>query len=177
MRSKLKKALRLIRKGKNEIVNLITLLVNSVEPRSLYPPIRTVQMVERWLESKKISFETIEFVQGFRNIVIKIGEQPEDGVVFLGHLDVVSPGDIVKWTHNPFRATRAGNRIYGRGTCDMKGGVAAMLVGESRSQSRSKDVVRECLAHPLLEVDLRGAKGALIPVSYTHLTLPTTERV
>ncbi len=58
------------------------------------------------------------------------------------------------------------------------GGVAAMLVGESKSQSRSKDVVRECLAHPLLEVDLRGAKGALIHISGGNdLTIKEAEEI
>ncbi|MCD6494107.1 MAG: cell division protein FtsZ [Archaeoglobaceae archaeon] len=45
------------------------------------------------------------------------------------------------------------------------GGVAVMLVGESKSQSKAKDVVRDCLSHPLLEVDYRGATGALIHIS------------
>lgn len=46
-----------------------------------------------------------------------------------------------------------------------EGGVAVMLVGESKSQSKAKDVVRDCLNHPLLEVDYRGATGALIHIS------------
>ncbi len=45
------------------------------------------------------------------------------------------------------------------------GDVAALFVGESKSQQRSKDVVRSCLAHPLLEADIRGASGALVHIS------------
>ncbi len=45
------------------------------------------------------------------------------------------------------------------------GDLAVMLFGESRSQNRAKDVVYECLNHPLLEVDYRGARGALIHIS------------
>jgi cell division protein FtsZ len=58
------------------------------------------------------------------------------------------------------------------------GDVAVMLVGESKSQSKSKDVVRDCLDHPLLEVDFRGAKGALIHISGgTDLTLKEAEEI
>lgn len=43
---------------------------------------------------------------------------------FCGHLDVVPFVD--EWKHTPIAATAEGDLIYGRGACDMKGGVAAM---------------------------------------------------
>ncbi len=45
------------------------------------------------------------------------------------------------------------------------GDVAALFVGESKSQQRAKDVVRNCLSHPLLDVNVRGATGALVHIS------------
>ncbi len=45
------------------------------------------------------------------------------------------------------------------------GGVAAMLVGEAKSQNKAREVVRDCLNHPLLDIDYRGATGALIHIS------------
>jgi succinyl-diaminopimelate desuccinylase len=47
-------------------------------------------------------------------------------VHFNSHIDVVEPGS--GWTFDPFAATIANNRIYGRGTCDMKGGLAASVI-------------------------------------------------
>ncbi|MFA4718623.1 M20 family metallopeptidase [Pyrococcus kukulkanii] len=44
---------------------------------------------------------------------------------FNGHYDVVPPGD--GWRHNPFSPTIEGDRIYGRGTTDMKGGISTAL--------------------------------------------------
>ena len=41
-----------------------------------------------------------------------------------GHLDVVPC--VGAWTHTPLAATQEGDRLYGRGACDMKGGIAAM---------------------------------------------------
>ena len=44
-----------------------------------------------------------------------------------GHIDVVSPGDLERWTTPPFDADVRDGRIYGRGAVDMKGGVAAAM--------------------------------------------------
>jgi acetylornithine deacetylase len=49
------------------------------------------------------------------------------GVVLSAHSDVV-PVEGQVWTREPFRLSRAGDRLYGRGTTDMKGFLAAMLV-------------------------------------------------
>lgn len=47
--------------------------------------------------------------------------------VFAGHTDVVPTGDIAQWQHDPFAGTIEDGKLYGRGACDMKGGVAAMV--------------------------------------------------
>jgi succinyl-diaminopimelate desuccinylase len=46
-------------------------------------------------------------------------------LVFAGHTDVVPAGDAAKWRFNPFSAEAADGAIWGRGTADMKGGIAA----------------------------------------------------
>jgi acetylornithine deacetylase len=48
-------------------------------------------------------------------------------LILSGHLDVVPPGDPVTWTVDPWGADVRDGRLYGRGSCDMKGGVAAIL--------------------------------------------------
>ena len=45
-----------------------------------------------------------------------------------GHVDVVPPGDLAAWTDaDPFAGTIANGRLYGRGACDMKGGLVAAI--------------------------------------------------
>lgn len=46
---------------------------------------------------------------------------------FNGHTDVVPPGNPAEWRFDPFSATLAEGRLYGRGACDMKSGVAAFV--------------------------------------------------
>jgi acetylornithine deacetylase len=50
-------------------------------------------------------------------------------ILFLnGHIDAVTPGGIDRWTSHPLKAEVRGGRLYGRGSADMKGGIAGMLV-------------------------------------------------
>jgi len=52
--------------------------------------------------------------------------------VFAGHTDVVPTGPESKWTHPPFQATIKNGLLYGRGTADMKGSIAAMVAATER---------------------------------------------
>lgn len=54
------------------------------------------------------------------------GASPGPCIHFNGHHDVVTVGQ--GWTRDPFGATIEGDRIYGRGACDMKGGLAAAII-------------------------------------------------
>lgn len=47
---------------------------------------------------------------------------------FAGHTDVVPPGADDEWSSDPFEATHRDGYIYGRGSADMKSGLAAMIV-------------------------------------------------
>ena len=48
-------------------------------------------------------------------------------LVFAGHTDVVPPGDATQWRFPPFSGEVADGMLWGRGACDMKGGVAASV--------------------------------------------------
>ena len=61
------------------------------------------------------------------NVVARIeGKRPGPCVHFNGHIDVVPAG--LGWSHDPFGAELRDGRIYGRGSCDMKGGLAAAVI-------------------------------------------------
>jgi len=67
--------------------------------------------------------------EGRRSLVGVIGEGGGGSLVLNGHVDVVSAEPVDRWTKEPFGAEIADGRMFGRGSCDMKGGVAAMLLG------------------------------------------------
>ncbi|GAA10091.1 succinyl-diaminopimelate desuccinylase [Acetobacter senegalensis] len=53
-------------------------------------------------------------------------------ICFAGHTDVVPPGNEAAWTHPPYAAEIDGGVLYGRGACDMKGGIAAFVAAVAR---------------------------------------------
>jgi succinyl-diaminopimelate desuccinylase len=53
-------------------------------------------------------------------------------LAFAGHTDVVPPGDVNRWRFDPFAAEIADGALWGRGACDMKGGVAAAAAAALR---------------------------------------------
>ena len=57
----------------------------------------------------------------------RLGRSGSRRIVLVGHVDVVPVGDPATWTHDPWSAERDGERLYGRGAVDMKGGVASIL--------------------------------------------------
>jgi succinyl-diaminopimelate desuccinylase len=60
------------------------------------------------------------------NLYARIGTE-KPNLVFAGHTDVVPPGDEAAWRHPPFAGEIAGDRLYGRGAVDMKGGIACFV--------------------------------------------------
>ncbi|MDZ5696803.1 acetylornithine deacetylase [Chelativorans sp. M5D2P16] len=60
------------------------------------------------------------------NLFATLGPEGDGGIVLSGHTDVV-PVEGQDWTGDPFRLREADGRLYGRGTCDMKGFIACCL--------------------------------------------------
>jgi succinyl-diaminopimelate desuccinylase len=59
--------------------------------------------------------------------------------VFLGHTDVVPPGNIDQWQSDPFVPSVREGYLYGRGSADMKGSIAAMVVAMERFIAQHPD--------------------------------------
>ena len=57
-------------------------------------------------------------------------------LAFAGHTDVVPPGDKTRWRFDPFSGEIADGELWGRGACDMKGGVAASVAAALRFVAR-----------------------------------------
>lgn len=65
-------------------------------------------------------------IDKYGNIIARIkGNHPGKCVLFDGHIDTVPVGNRSDWSHDPFAGEIENGRLYGRGTTDMKGAVAA----------------------------------------------------
>ncbi|MCP1337730.1 acetylornithine deacetylase/succinyl-diaminopimelate desuccinylase family protein [Hyphomicrobiales bacterium FT118] len=102
-------------------------------PGDAYTP--CAELIGDWMKRRGF---TVEYVRGEgtpgdsdryprTNVIGRIeGRGPGPCVHFNGHIDVVQAGQ--GWTVDPFEAVVKDGRIYGRGTCDMKGGLAAAMI-------------------------------------------------
>ncbi|WP_198586020.1 acetylornithine deacetylase [Pararhizobium haloflavum] len=100
------------------------------------------------------------------NLFATIGPQRDGGIVLSGHSDVV-PTEGQEWTSDPFAVREADGLLYGRGSCDMKGFIAACLavapVFAARELSRpihfafTYDEEVGCLGARALMTDLAAA--------------------
>ena len=92
------------------------------------PPGRTdeaVTVVEEFLGAVGVETERFAVDPAKPNLLARVPGAGERTLLYNGHLDTV-PFDAGAWTHDPL-GERDGDRLYGRGATDMKGGVAAML--------------------------------------------------
>lgn len=73
--------------------------------------------------------QLVEVAPGRPNVVAVVdgGGGPGPTLMFEGHTDVVTEGDLSAWTVDPYGAEIRGGRLHGRGSADMKSGVAAMI--------------------------------------------------
>jgi succinyl-diaminopimelate desuccinylase len=94
----------------------------------------TVAVLARACAARGFEVSTTEVAPGRPNLVATLpgsatggnAGKPVPGVMFLGHSDVVPAGD--GWSRPPFVPVREGDRLYGRGATDMKGGLAAVVL-------------------------------------------------
>ena len=93
---------------------------------------------------KQMGFDEVT-VDKYGNIIGCIkGKRPGKKILFDGHIDTVPVTEETEWVHPPFAAEIHDGKIYGRGTSDMKGAVAAMTcAASSYAKDTGKDFAGE----------------------------------
>ncbi|MBW2634486.1 MAG: M20/M25/M40 family metallo-hydrolase, partial [Deltaproteobacteria bacterium] len=104
--------------------------INSVwDPAAGTSEQEAAEHVARWAEARGFSVQMDQVAAGRPNVIVTWDAGPgRRKLMFEGHTDVVTPGDLEAWHYNPFGAEIKEGRMYGRGTNDTKGNLAAMLV-------------------------------------------------
>ena len=86
-----------------------------------------IEFVEDYLDGWGVPHLRVDYEEGLKtNLYATIGPDIAGGIVLSGHTDVV-PVDGQPWTSDPFTLTPRDARLFGRGTCDMKGFIAVIL--------------------------------------------------
>ena len=108
--------------------------------------------------------------EGRRSLVATRRGAGGRSLLFNGHVDVVSEEPADRWTKLPYGGEIEDGRLYGRGSCDMKGGIAAMLLAVEAADDATGDIVfqsvieEECGGNGALAACLAGpaADGVVI---------------
>ncbi len=147
------------------------------------------EYVVDWFRERGVDAELVyEPYEDRPQAVARVGEG-DPTLVLNGHVDVVPAGDRERWSHDPYGGEVEGDRIYGRGACDMKAGVAAGMLATVAIRDRLRDgelsgsvvmqaVIGEETAEPgtkrLLELGYDGTYGVVLEP--TELRTATSEK-
>ena len=144
---------------------------------SRYSNLALIKDVQGYCEQLGLAVDlTFNEAQDKANLFVTVpagmdADKASGGLVLSGHTDVV-PVDGQEWTSNPFTATIRGDKLYGRGSCDMKGFIACALnlLPQAAKLSRAGELKRPihlalsfdeevgCLGAPLILADI-AARG------------------
>jgi len=115
----------------NEAVRLALDMVNIKSDGAKDGEREVAEYISGYLDGIGIKSEIIEYSRRRCNVIAQIGEG--EGLMLNGHMDTVPLGDIGLWT-NGTGGKIIGGKIFGRGSSDMKGGIAAILAGLHAAQ-------------------------------------------
>jgi len=115
------------RLGSKEREDLVSFLRDLVRIPS--PSTREGALAERVVaEMERLGFRDVR-VDRIGNVIGWVGGDSGPILMLNGHMDTVAVSSAAAWTHDPFGGEVEGGRLYGLGSCDMKGGLAAMVYG------------------------------------------------
>src|SRR5258708_27593973 len=110
--------------------NQLEITREMIQIESMYPPGRELecaQYVGKLLQDAVLQVSYHEFADGRTSVVARLaGAGGKAPICFGGHMDTVPLG-AKPWSKDPFAGEVSAGKIYGRGTTDMKAGVAAYV--------------------------------------------------
>ena len=108
---------------------LLSLVKDLIATNSENPPGKedeVAKIIRDHLEAHGISCKSIG-PNKRPNLVFSSHEEEKGDLLLHGHMDTVPTGDLDSWKYNPFDAQIHDGLLYGLGSCDMKGPVAAII--------------------------------------------------
>ena len=96
-----------------------------------------INLLAKNLKSIGFNCKIINF-KNVKNLYAKLGKSSPN-FCYAGHTDVVPPGNVKKWTTNPFKPIVRNNKLIGRGANDMKASIACFVAAVSRFKNENKN--------------------------------------
>jgi succinyl-diaminopimelate desuccinylase len=120
--------LRTLESREDEIATLCSELVKLPTPNPPGDTAACAAYIQRYFEAHDVPATIHARVDGKANLCARIAGADPRTLLWMGHIDVVPPGDPTAWRDNPYSGRIADGHVYGRGASDMKGSCAAAMV-------------------------------------------------
>ncbi|CAN7777933.1 acetylornithine deacetylase [Caballeronia sp. LjRoot34] len=131
------------------------------DTRSSESNLALIDFIQQYLKRHDVESSLVFDETGRKaNLYATIGPKDRAGLCLSGHTDVV-PADGQPWTVPPFEMTRDSDRVFGRGTADMKGFIAAVLASVPHFVQACREVPIHLAFSYDEEVGCRGVRGLL----------------
>jgi succinyl-diaminopimelate desuccinylase len=151
----------LVRKyvSEDEVVEICRDLVRAPSENPPGNEEAVAKTAENWLKTLDLGCQFVEPLPGRVSTLSSWGSG-ERALLFNGHYDVVPALDVDNWPHPPFGAVVEDGKLFGRGSVDMKGGIAACLAAVSALQRAGLEPKDRLLMHFVADEEALGTHGA-----------------
>ena len=126
----------------NQTISAVELTQTLLRMNTINPPgneDQCTRYLATLLSAAGYDCRLVDFAPHRSTLIARIGgKSDKPPICFTGHVDVVPLGSA-KWTHDPFGAEIVGDKLYGRGSSDMKSGVAAFTIAAIAVANEIKD--------------------------------------
>ena len=175
-----KKVLKIVQNRKDELVELLQNLIRFPSTvgqekeiqKFIYNKFKKMNLeIDMWEPDLKELREHAAFVPypeqekiGYKDRPIVVGKKKGIGggksLILEGHVDVVTPEPLNEWHYNPWGGEIDNERVYGRGACDMKAGIASMIMAMDCVQEAGIELKGDVLLESVIDEE-NGGSGAL----------------
>ncbi len=147
--------------NKKEFINFLTKLIQT---DSYNPPgneLNLAIIIKKFLDDANVKNEIFKFGNNRANLIAYLNNNfNSKNIIYNGHMDVVPPGNIKEWKYDPLSGEIKRNKyIYGRGTSDMKSGLAAMIISLKILKVLDINLDGNLILHSVADEETTGDEG------------------
>lgn len=144
---------------KNELIQLVSDLIKINSENPIGEQHTVTKFIQDYLSRAGIATEIVGPNPEYPCLLAKIGTDDGFSIILNGHVDVVPAGDLKGWKFDPFGGEITETQIRGRGTSDMKAGVAGVLFTMMLLQESGAEMKGNIRLHIVSDEETGGQFG------------------
>ena len=165
-----KRIVKYIDDMKEEIIELLAGLVKAESPNPPGDTRRASYVLIKKFRKFGIDPDVLYVEDDKPNLIARINPGNGSQLVFNSHIDTISPGDLSRWTYDPFAAVIEGSKMYGRGVADAKASVVAMTMAAKAVKESQKKINGTMVVNLVSDEESGGFKGTKFLLDEGHLS-------